>query len=97
MPDAALPNRLSAGVSVTNGRACPIWTHARRAGKRVRTDRTVDFQLGEASRARRGRADGPTSVEREELSRLRRENRRLHLERDILAAKSRPTTTLLQV
>ena len=31
------------------------------------------------------RADGPTSVEREELTRLRRENHRLRQERDILA------------
>jgi transposase len=29
--------------------------------------------------------DGPTSAEREELNRLRRENRQLRLERDILA------------
>jgi transposase len=31
------------------------------------------------------RADGPTSVEREELTKLRRENARLRQERDILA------------
>ena len=31
------------------------------------------------------RADGPTSAEREELGRLRRENHRLRQERDILA------------
>jgi transposase len=31
------------------------------------------------------RADGPTSVEREELIRLRRENQRLRQERDILS------------
>jgi transposase len=31
------------------------------------------------------RQDGPASTEREELSRLRRENRLLHQERDILA------------
>jgi transposase len=31
------------------------------------------------------RQDGPTSAEREELTRLRRENRQLRQERDILA------------
>lgn len=31
------------------------------------------------------RSDGPTSAEREELQRLRRENRQLKLEREILA------------
>lgn len=31
------------------------------------------------------RQDGPSSAEREELTRLRRENRQLRLERDILA------------
>jgi len=31
------------------------------------------------------RTDGPTSVEREELIRLRRENQRLRQERDILS------------
>ena len=31
------------------------------------------------------RADGPTSAERKELRRLRRDNKRLRLERDILA------------
>src|SRR5271168_3347738 len=49
--DAPLPNRLSAGVPATDGRSGAIWTHARRAGARVRADRTVDFHLGEASRA----------------------------------------------
>ena len=38
------------------------------------------------------RSDGPTSVEREELIRLRRENQRLRQERDILSkALVRPT------
>jgi hypothetical protein len=30
--DAALSNRLSAGVSATDGRSCAIWTHARGVG-----------------------------------------------------------------
>ena len=39
----------------------------------------------QADRDRGTRTDGLTSVEREELARLRRENRRLKLERDILS------------
>jgi transposase len=39
----------------------------------------------QADRDEGRRQDGPTSAEREELTRLRRENRRLRQERDILA------------
>lgn len=39
----------------------------------------------QADRDEGRRADGLTSAEREELSRLRRENRRLRIEREILA------------
>jgi transposase len=39
----------------------------------------------QADRDQGRRADGVTSVERDELQRLRRENRQLRLERDILA------------
>lgn len=39
----------------------------------------------QADRDEGRRADGLTSAEREELARLRRENRRLRLEREILA------------
>ena len=39
----------------------------------------------QAERDEGRRADGPSTVEREELRRLRRENRRLREERDILA------------
>jgi transposase len=41
--------------------------------------------LSQADRDEGRRQDGLTSVEREELRRPRRENRRLHQERDILA------------
>ncbi len=41
--------------------------------------------LSQADRDEGRRGDGLTSVEREELRRLRRENRRLQVERDILA------------
>src|ERR1700730_12058640 len=39
----------------------------------------------QANRDEGRRQDGPTSAEREELTRLRRENRQLRQERDILA------------
>lgn len=39
----------------------------------------------QAGRDEGGRSDGLTSVERQELSRLRRENRQLRLEREILS------------
>ena len=41
--------------------------------------------MKQAERDAGKRADGPTSAEREELTRLRRENHRLRQERDILA------------
>ena len=41
--------------------------------------------VAQADRDEGRRADGLTSVEREELARLRRENRTLKLERDILS------------
>ena len=41
--------------------------------------------VSQADRDEGRRTDGLTSTEREELHRLRRENRRLHQERDILA------------
>src|SRR5688572_17342639 len=41
--------------------------------------------VAQAERDRGKRKDGLTSVERDELARLRRENRQLKMERDILA------------
>src|SRR3712207_270147 len=41
--------------------------------------------VAQAERDEGRRQDGPSSAEREELARLRRENRQLCLERDILA------------
>jgi transposase len=46
---------------------------------------TIRNWVQQADRDRGARADGLTTLEREELARLRRENRRLKLERDILA------------
>ena len=60
--------------------------HPGGAVARVRTDRPGDLELvRQADRDEGRRQDGATSAEREELTRLRRENRRLRQERDILA------------
>jgi len=49
------------------------------------TAQSISAWVKQAERDAGKRADGPTSAEREELSRLRRENHRLRQERDILA------------
>ena len=46
---------------------------------------TIRNWVAQAGRDEGRRADGLTTVEREELSRLRRENRQLKLEREILS------------
>jgi len=46
---------------------------------------TIRNWVAQADRDEGRRLDGLTSAEREELRRLRRENRRIRLERDILA------------
>ena len=49
------------------------------------TAQSISAWVKQAERDAGKRVDGPTSAEREELARLRRENHRLHQERDILA------------
>ena len=49
------------------------------------TAQTIHNWVRQADRDEGRRADGVTSVEREELIRLRRENKRLRTEREILA------------
>ena len=49
------------------------------------TAQSISTWVKQAERDVGKRTDGPTSADREELARLRRENRRLHQERDILA------------
>ena len=49
------------------------------------TAQSISTWVKQAERDPGRRADGPTRVEREELTRLRRENHRLRQERDILA------------
>ena len=48
------------------------------------TAQSISTWVKQAERDAGKRADGPTSAEREELGRLRRENHRLRQERDIL-------------
>ena len=49
------------------------------------TAQSITNWVRQAERDAGKRSDGPTSVEREELIRLRRENQRLRQERDILS------------
>ena len=49
------------------------------------TAQSIANWVRQADRAAGKRTDGPTSVERDELIRLRRENQRLRQERDILS------------
>ena len=49
------------------------------------TAQSISTWVKQADRDAGKRIDGPTSAEREELGRLRRENHRLRQERDILA------------
>ena len=49
------------------------------------TAQSISTWVKQAERDAGKRVDGPTSAEREELARLRRENHRLRQERDILA------------
>lgn len=46
---------------------------------------TIHTWVKQAARDEGGRTDGPTTQELEELRRLRRENKQLRLERDILS------------
>jgi transposase len=49
---------------------------------------SISTWVKQAERDSGKRIDGPTSAEREELGRLRRESHRLRQERDILGARS---------
>ncbi len=49
------------------------------------SEQTIRNWIAQADRDEGKRADGLSTVEREELTRLRRENRQLKLEREILA------------
>jgi transposase len=49
------------------------------------TAQTIRNWVAQAARDEGHRDDGPTTAERDEINRLRRENRQLKLERDILS------------
>ena len=49
------------------------------------TAQAIRNWVAQAARDEGGRDDGPTTAERDEINRLRRENRQLKLERDILS------------
>jgi len=49
------------------------------------TAQTIRNWVAQAERDEGRRDDGPTTAERDEINRLRRENRQLKLERDILS------------
>jgi transposase len=49
------------------------------------TAQTIRNWVAQAARDEGRRDDGPTSAERDEINHLRRENRQLKLERDILS------------
>ena len=49
------------------------------------TAQTIRNWVAQAARDEGRRDDGPTTAERDEINRLRRENRQLELERDILS------------
>jgi transposase len=60
-------------------------THAPALRACVQIAQSISTWVKQAERDAGKRIDGPTSAEREELGRLRRENHRLRQERDILA------------
>jgi transposase len=87
--DAPLPNRLSAGVSATGRQVVDLVRWGRTPEELARefepTAQSISTWVKQAERDPGKRIDGPTSAERDELGRLRRENHRLRQERDILA------------
>jgi transposase len=57
------------------------------------SDQTIRTWIKQADRDEGRRADELTTTERQELSRLRKDNRRLKQERDILAMRRNPCDT----
>lgn len=83
--DAEDTTAVPAEVPGTDGGACTCWEDTTRAGAGVRAVVRNDPQSGPTGRARERRsASGLTTEEREDLRRLRRENRQLRLEWKIL-------------
>jgi transposase len=86
VPNAANPSTISAGVPAANRRVGALGTKDRRVSARVRPSANAISKWVKQTALDEGlRSDGLTTTEREELNRLRRENRVLREEREILA------------
>lgn len=77
--------RLSSGGSWWSWCAQDAHRRSHRGSLSRRRAQSIWNWVRQADRDAGKRTDGPTSVEREELTKLRRENARLRQERDILA------------
>jgi transposase len=74
---------LYTGIPSPDGRAGTCWPLA--AQEFEPTAQSIRNRVGQAECDAGRRGDGLTTAEREELNQLRRENRQLRLERDILS------------
>ena len=84
--DAKNQKTVSAGVSRTAGRVGPSRTYPEDlAGEFEPTAQSISNWVAQADRDAGRRTAGLTTAERTELTRLRRENRQLKVERDILS------------
>ena len=82
--DAQEAPTLRAGVSAADGRAGPR-SPAELENEFEPTAQSIHKWVAQADRDEGRRSDGLTTPEREELNRLRRENRQLKVEREILS------------
>jgi len=84
--DAEDATAVSSGVSEADGGVGADGTNAAGAGQEFEpAENTIRNGVRQAERDEGLREDVPTTDEKEELSRLRRENRRFRIEREILA------------
>ena len=85
-PRCQEPEAVSAGVSRAAGRVGPGRTSPRDLAREFEpTAQSISNWVAQADRDAGRRTDGLTTAERAELTRLRRENRQLKVERDILS------------
>ena len=84
--DAKNQKAVSAGVSRAAGRVGPGRTSPEDLAREFEpTAQSISNWVAQADRDAGRRTDGLTTAERAELTRLRRENRQLKVERDILS------------